>query len=59
MKINAKKMPFDEVRKLPKLKHKNPRMPSSFLATVVRVAVEPTLRQIKFSYTSERMELII
>ena len=58
MKINAKKMPFDEVRKLPKLKHKNPRMPSSFLATVVRVAVEPTLRQIKFSYTSERMELI-
>lgn len=58
MKINAKKMPFDEVRKLPKLKHKNPRMPSRFLATVVRVAVEPTLRQIKFSYTSERMELI-
>lgn len=51
-------MPFDEVRKLPKLKHKNPRMPSRFLATVVRVAVEPTLRQIKFSYTSERMELI-
>ncbi|MBQ3531881.1 MAG: 1-acyl-sn-glycerol-3-phosphate acyltransferase [Oscillospiraceae bacterium] len=58
MKINAKKMPFDEVRKLPKLKHKTPRMPSRFLATVVRVAVEPTLRQIKFSYTSERMELI-
>ena len=58
MKINAKKMPFDEVRKLPKLKHKNPRMPSRFLATVVRVAVEPTLRQIKFSYTSERMALI-
>ena len=51
-------MPFDEVRKLPKLKHKNPRMPSRFLATVVRVVVEPTLRQIKFSYTSERMELI-
>ncbi len=51
-------MPFDEVRKLPKLKHKTPRMPSRFLATVVRVAVEPTLRQIKFSYTSERMDLI-
>lgn len=51
-------MPFDEVRKLPKLKHKNPRMPSRFLATVVRVAVEPTLRRINFSYTSERMELI-
>ena len=58
MKINAKKIPFDEVQKLPKLKHKNPRKPSTFLATVVRVAVEPTLRKIKFSYTEERMELV-
>lgn len=58
MKINAKKIPFDEVQKLPKLKHKNPRKPSAFLATVVRVAVEPTLRKIKFSYTEERMELV-
>ena len=51
-------MPFDEVQKLPKLRHKTPRMPSSFLATVVRIAVEPTLRKIKFSYTKERMDLI-
>lgn len=58
MKINAKKMSFDEVQKLPKLKHKNPRKPSAFLAAVVRVAVEPTLRKIKFSYTEERMELV-
>ena len=58
MKINAKKMPFDEVQKLPKLKHRTPRKPSAFLATVVRVAVEPTLRKIKFSYTEERMELV-
>ena len=58
MKINAKKMSFDEVQKLPKLKHKTPRMPSKLLAAVVRVAVEPTLRQIKFSYTEERMDLI-
>ena len=58
MKINAKKMPFDEVQKLPKLKHRTPRKPSAFLAAVVRVAVEPTLRKIKFSYTEERMELV-
>ena len=58
MKINAKTMPFDEVQKLPKLKHKTPRMPSALLAAVVRVAVEPTLRKIKFSYTEERMDLI-
>ena len=58
MKINAKRMSFDEVQKLPKLKHKNPRKPSAFLATVVRAVVEPTLRKIKFSYTEERMDLI-
>lgn len=58
MKINSKKMDYDEVLKLPRLKHKNPRKPSKFLATVVRIAVEPTLRQIKFSYTEERMDLV-
>ena len=51
-------MDYDEVLKLPKLKHKTPRKPSAFLAMVVRVVVGSTLRQIKFSYTTERMELI-
>ncbi len=58
MKINEKKMSYEEVLKLPKLKHKNPRKPSFLLATLVRILVEPTLRRIKFSYTTERMELI-
>ena len=58
MKIKVKNMDYDEVLKLPKLKHKTPRKPSFLLASLVRVLVEPTLRQIKFSYTAERMELI-
>ena len=58
MKINTKKMSYEEMLKLPRLKHKNPRKPSFLLSTLVRILVEPTLRQIKFSYTTERMDLI-
>ncbi len=58
MKINAKKMSYEEVLKLPKLKHKKPLKPNGALCALVRVLVEPTLRKIKFSYTTERMELI-
>ena len=58
LKINVKKMSYEEMLKLPRLKHKTPRKPSKFLATVVRIVVESTLKQIKFSYTTERMDLI-
>ena len=58
MKIKTYDMPYDKVLELPRLKHKNPRKPSRFLATVVRIVVESTLRKIKFSYTTERMDLI-
>jgi len=49
-------MSYETVLKLPRLRHRNPRMPSRFLATVVRIASLPTLRKTKFSYTTERME---
>jgi len=58
MKINTKEMSYDEVLKLPKLKHKKPLKPQMWLATVVRIICAPTLRRIKFSYTTERMELV-
>ena len=58
LKINTKKMSYEEMLKLPRLKHKTPRKPSKFLATVVRIVVESTLKQIDFSYTTERMDLI-
>jgi len=58
MKIKTRKMSYDEVLKLPRLKHKKPLKPSRFLGTLVRVLSAPTLRKIKFSYTTERMELV-
>ena len=58
MKINTRNMSYEEVLQLPRLKHKNPRKPSRFLATVVRLVSIPTFRKTKFSYTQERMELV-
>ena len=58
MKINTKKMSYEEVLKLPRLKHKPPLKPQMWLAAIVRIVCAPTLKKIKFSYTSERMDLI-
>jgi len=58
MKINTRTMSYEEVLKLPRLQHKNPRKPSRLLATVVRVASAPTLWKTRFSYTSEGMEKV-
>ena len=58
MKINTRILSYEEVLKLPRLKHKNPRKPSRFLAAVVRIASAPTLMKTKFTYTTEGMESI-
>lgn len=58
MKIKRRKLPYEEVLKLPRLQHKKPLKPSRFLATVVRIVSAPTLWKTKFSYTTERMELV-
>ena len=58
MKINTRNLPYEEVLKLPRLEHRPPRMPSRFLAGVVRIASAPTLWKTKFHYTTERMELV-
>ena len=58
MKINTRNLPYEEVLKLPRLEHKLPRKPSRLLAAVVRIASAPTLWKTKFSYTTERMELV-
>lgn len=58
MKINTRKLPYEEVLKLPRLEHRTPRMPSKALAAVVRIASAPTLWKTKFHYTTERMELV-
>lgn len=58
MKTVTKVKSYDEVMKLPRLKHFNPMLPSRFLRFVVRVISAPTLRKIKFSYTTEGMEKV-
>lgn len=58
VKINTRNLSYEEVLKLPRLQHKNPLKPSRLLAAVVRVASMPTLWKTKFSYTTERMELV-
>lgn len=58
MKIATKKMSYEEALKLPRLQHKNPLKPQLWLATIVHIVCASTLRKIKFSYTTERMELV-
>ena len=58
MKIHAREMTYEEVLKLPRLQHKTPMMPRLWLATIVRIVCAPTLWKTKFTYTTERMELV-
>ena len=58
MKINTKEMAYEDVLKLPKLQHKNPMRPQLWLATIVRIVSEEALRKTKFTYTTERMDLV-
>ena len=58
MKIKTIKSTYDEVMAMPRLEHRNPHKPSGLLATVVRVASIPAMMKTKFSYTTERMELV-
>lgn len=58
MKTVTKVKSYDEVMALPRLKHFDPMLPSRFLRLLVRVISAPTLRKIKFSYTTEGMEKV-
>ena len=58
MKIKTRALSYDEVLRLPRLKHKKPRKPSRLLAALVRILSAPTLKKTRFSYTTERMELV-
>ena len=58
MKINVKEMSYEEVLKLPRLQHKMPMKPQAWLMAIVRLICISTLKKTKFSYTTERMELV-
>lgn len=58
MKIATKRMSYEDVLKLPRLRHRKPLNPQMWLAAIVRIVCIPTLRKTKFTYTEERMELV-
>ncbi len=58
MKIKMRELSYEEVLKLPRLKHRKPLKPSRLLAAIVRIVSGQTLKKIGFSYTTERMELV-
>ena len=55
MKINTREMSYEEVLKLPKLKHKRPLKPQMWLATIVRLVCAPTLWKTKFTLEEKRV----
>ncbi len=57
MKLQTKRLSYDEVMALPRPKRENPMKPSMFFRTLIRVLSIPTLMKTHFSYTAERMEL--
>ena len=58
MKINTRALPYEQVMALPRPTRRKPIRPSRLLAAVVRLVSVPTLAKTKFSYTTERMELV-
>ncbi len=58
MKITTKEMSYEDVLALPRLKHWNPNKPSRLLGAVVQLVSLPTIKKIKFSYTTEGMEKV-
>ena len=55
MKISTRKMTYEEVMKLPRLKHKKPMKPSRLLAAIVRIVCAPTLKKIGFTHKAKNL----
>ena len=56
MKIKTKVLPYSEVLKLPKQKHKYPKKPNILFRTIIRLAAIPDLWATGFKFTKTRME---
>lgn len=53
MKIKTKKLSYDEVMALPRMKHKSPKLPSILFRTLVRVASQMDLWKARFRFTGK------
>ncbi len=58
MKIRTRKMNYDAVMALPKMKHRKPLRPSFLLRSVVRIASLPDLWATNFKFTKHDMEKV-
>jgi len=56
LKIQTKKLSYDEVMALKRPKHVNPIKPHMFFRTLIRVLSIPSLASTHFTFTQERME---
>lgn len=56
MKIKTRRRTLAEALAMPRPKHKNPKKPSIFFRTLIRVLSFFDLRETKFSFTKSRME---
>ncbi len=57
MKIKIKHLPYEQVIKFPRPKHKNPVKPWWILRALIRILSIPDMWMTNFKYTKERMEL--
>jgi hypothetical protein len=58
MKTTVKKMDFDKVMALPRYPHKTPKKPHMFWRLLIRLLTVFGMAGTKFTYESERMELL-
>ena len=58
MKINVKRRRYEQVAALTRPEHRKPMRPHIFFRTLIRILAIPDLLSARFSYTTERMELV-
>jgi 1-acyl-sn-glycerol-3-phosphate acyltransferase len=58
MKIKRKQASYQEVLAMPKAKHFKPGKPSFLFSTIVRILAIGELRRTRFTYTTERAEVL-
>ncbi len=58
MKIKVKDRPYAQVMALQRPRHRKPLRPHLFFRALIRVLAIPDLMSARFSYTTERMELV-
>lgn len=58
MKIKTRDLSYEEVIKLPRSKHKNPRKPNFFLKRLIKVLADSDLKKACFSYETVNMDAV-